>query len=66
MITWRCHICGETRPNDKISVVTLDATSPSMVKGTVSVNTRYCNDSRDCVLNAQRMAQQRADKIKKL
>lgn len=44
-MTWRCHICGKERPDDKISV----HTRTKEIRGvTVSTNVRYCNDNPDC------------------
>jgi len=49
--TWRCHICGEERPNSKISVLT----KPLVVNGQVcgEQNIRYCNDKQLCVDGAK-------------
>jgi len=45
-LIWKCHICGEERPDDKISV----HTSPLILQGQEmgSQNVRYCNDKPDC------------------
>jgi len=45
-LTWKCHICGEERPDDKISV----HTSPLICRGQSigDQNVRYCNDKPDC------------------
>ena len=45
--TWKCHVCGEIRPDDKISV----RQHPLVVKGLVmgNQNVRYCNDNPDCI-----------------
>jgi len=50
-LTWKCHICGEERPDDKIWVVT----KPLIINGEVvgEQNIRYCNDRRRCVLGAK-------------
>lgn len=44
-LTWRCHVCKEERPDDKISVckVPFKASYCSGVQ-----NVRYCNDRADC------------------
>jgi len=51
--TWKCHICGEERPDDKISVVT----KPLFINGQVvpgsQQNIRYCNDRPACVKGAK-------------
>ena len=46
-LTWKCHICGEDRPDDKISI----RTSPLIINGREmgSQNIRYCNDNNDCI-----------------
>ncbi len=50
ILTWKCHICGETRPDDKISVLTKtnDPSSP-----TIQQNIRYCNDNLSCIDGAK-------------
>lgn len=52
MLTWKCHICGEERPDDKISV----HTKPLMVVNGEPFgqqNIRYCNDKRACIEGAK-------------
>jgi len=46
-LTWTCHICGEERPDNKISVFT----SPLIMRGIRmgEQNVRYCNDNPDCI-----------------
>ena len=46
MLTWKCHICGKERPDDKISV----RQHPLIISGRVmgEQNVRYCNDNSDC------------------
>lgn len=48
---WKCHICGEERPNDKISVLT----KPLVINGQVcgDQNIRYCNDKQACIKGAE-------------
>ncbi len=50
-IKWTCHICGELRPDDKISVLT----KPLIINGQAAgeQNIRYCNDKADCAAGAQ-------------
>lgn len=49
-ITWECHVCGEVRPDDKISVFTRDVSQKyDLPKETLKENIRYCNDKQDCV-----------------
>lgn len=42
--TWSCHICGDTRPDAKIAVMSYP------LKGFVgaSCNVRYCRDRKEC------------------
>jgi len=50
-IKWTCHICGELRPDDKISVLT----KPLIINGETvgDQNIRYCNDKADCIEKAK-------------
>lgn len=50
-LTWTCHICGEERPDDKISVTT----HPLIYNGQRigSQNVRYCNDRTSCAEGAE-------------
>ena len=44
---WTCHICKETRPDNKISV-----RERILLMGGVNIgqqNIRYCNDRKDCI-----------------
>lgn len=53
MITWKCHICDEERPDSKISVHTSDASSKyGLPPGTMKMNVRFCNDKPDCIKKA--------------
>jgi len=49
--TWKCHICGEERPDDKISVLS----KPLVINGQScgQQNIRYCNDRPACVEGAK-------------
>ena len=51
--TWGCHICGEERPDDKISV----EIKPLIINGQVvpggEQNIRYCNDRHTCIEGAK-------------
>lgn len=44
-MTWTCHVCGDERPDDKISV----AKHPL---GIATVNVRYCKDRPECAAKA--------------
>jgi len=53
-LSWTCHICGENRPDAKISVFKTDLSAKhNLPPGTVMQNTRYCNDNSDCVEGAK-------------
>ena len=51
MISWRCHICGKERPDDKISVYTKSLIINGAELG--SQNIRYCNDNDECFEKAK-------------
>lgn len=46
-LSWKCHICGDSRPDAKISV----RSTPLMINGREcgSQNIRYCNDKQSCI-----------------
>jgi len=44
--SWKCHICGEERPDDKISVL-----SKPYIIGVQNI--RYCNDRPACIEGAK-------------
>ena len=48
---WDCQICGEERPDDKISVIS----KPLVIEGRVLVtqNIKYCNDRQYCIEKAK-------------
>ena len=50
-LTWKCHICGEERPDAKISVLS----KPLIVNGQSygTQNIRYCNDRPKCIEGAK-------------
>ena len=49
-LTWKCHVCGDERPDAKISVFS----KPLMINGQVcgQTNVRYCNDRQACIEGA--------------
>jgi len=49
--TWKCHICGEERPDDKISVLSKQLVINNRVCG--EQNIRYCNDRPACIEGAK-------------
>lgn len=53
MITWKCHICGEERPDHLIGVHVTDVSSRyGLREGTMKMNVRYCIDNPECVKKA--------------
>lgn len=44
--SWKCHVCGQWRPDEAISVRSHQHT---LATATASCNVRYCNDRRACV-----------------
>ena len=59
---WICHICGEERPDDKISTLS----KPIMIDGQVvpggEQNIRYCNDRPACIEGAKEFSFFKEDK----
>lgn len=52
-MTWKCHVCGERRPDAAISVHTVDQSAKhDLPAGTITVNVRHCNDREACVTGA--------------
>lgn len=50
MITWKCDVCGEERPDSKISVHKTDLSEKhGLPKGTMMYNAKFCNDRPDCM-----------------
>jgi hypothetical protein len=47
---WTCHVCGKSRPDNKISVH-----STTIIKNDIPItqNVRYCNDNPDCIEGAK-------------
>jgi len=45
-LTWTCHICGDDRPDNKISVAQHKINYGQR-------NVRYCNDNADCEAQAK-------------
>ena len=54
-LTWACDMCGDTRPDAKISVAKRDISQRyGLGPGSVFRNTRYCNDRPDCARRAKK------------
>lgn len=43
---WSCHVCGEERPDERISVRSRQLDLGGIIG---QENVRYCNDRLDCV-----------------
>ena len=53
-LTWKCHICGDERPDNMISVHTTDLSEErGLPAGTMKQNVRYCNDNAECTEKAK-------------
>lgn len=51
---WTCHVCLDERPDEQISVRTLDISSRwDLPDGTAKFNIRYCNDRDKCRQTAE-------------
>ncbi len=53
-LTWRCDACGDERPDEKISVLSV----PWVIGGRVvgQRNYKYCNDKPDCLKQVEEKA----------
>jgi hypothetical protein len=48
-LRWVCHVCGEERPDARISVFKRDVSAfHNLPPGTFMENIRYCNDRSEC------------------
>lgn len=53
-LTWKCDVCGKTRPDGLISVLTKDLSRDyGMPPGTFKYNIKYCNDNPSCIEGAK-------------
>ena len=52
-MTWKCHVCGDVRPDSKISVY---KTKKSIGDVPVTQNVRYCNDRQSCIEGAKEVS----------
>ena len=48
-LTWTCHVCRRTRPDEKIGVHKRPVTGHESMFPRILVNVRYCRDDPDCV-----------------
>lgn len=50
---FRCKICNKMRPNEKISVISIDRSKEEkMPVGTLTEHINYCNDNPECHVSA--------------
>lgn len=49
-LTWSCHVCGDVRPDERISVYKRETVTRTGVR--VIENVRFCNDRPACVEGA--------------
>ena len=56
--TWICHICGDVRPDEFISVRIRDMSEKGheFRPGVISMNVRYCNDRERCIENSKTLS----------
>jgi hypothetical protein len=51
LLTWRCHVCGRERPDDRIQVLRTDLSAEfGFQPGTLEQNVRYCEDDPICII----------------
>ena len=50
-LTWKCHVCGDERPDASISVHKRDSIMPGGTS--ITENIRYCNDRVSCTVGAE-------------
>lgn len=60
-VTWPCMVCGLTRTDDRISVISRKIGAPD--KCVAQVNVRHCNDSEACRVGALKIADERIAKL---
>ena len=61
-LTWSCHVCGDERPDEKISVASAHfPVGDGRSEG--QVNRRYCNDRAACEAAARVEANEIAARI---
>lgn len=53
--TQTCHVCGEMRPDDKISIEKHKTVMPG-TNMKVEENVRYCNDKAECIAAAPKVS----------
>ncbi len=53
-LTWRCDACGDERPDEKISVLSV----PLIIDGRElgQMNYKYCNDRPECLKQVEEKA----------
>lgn len=51
-LTWKCHACGDERPDHLISV---HKKKSKLAGCEIEQNIRYCNDRPECLAKAKEM-----------
>jgi len=68
-LSWRCQMCNKERPDNKISVYSSDLTVAiglgDMGENIVTLNTKYCNDNKECEKKAQKHNEEMIMKLTK-
>ena len=68
-LTWKCHICDDIRPDNKISVYTSDISDTSaennLPRFMMQQNVRYCNDRQSCIDGSKTFSFTKKKKIPK-
>ena len=52
-LTWRCEICKEERPDNRINVMSYFLKS----LGGATRNLKYCNDKEECLKEAKKRSE---------
>ena len=64
-LTWKCHVCGDTRADSEIDVHTTDLSKEfNLPDGSFKQNVRYCNDRLLCINGAKTVAFVKQPRIK--
>jgi hypothetical protein len=50
---WKCHICGDERPDAQISVLSKDISAEHNLPPGTMQQIRYCNDRKECIEGAK-------------
>ena len=53
ILTWKCHACGDERPDSKVSVAHVPLPGLENAFPETRQNVRYCNDRPACAEKAK-------------